>query len=82
MKTPSPHIIPFVALPLGGCVEGLDAVAAGAVGLAMVFVLSLFVVPAVREIYARRVHHDRMHNRRPFSADEDKRRKSRRRKAP
>ncbi len=80
----APHTIrrlaPLAALPLGGCAEGVDGVAAILVGLAMLFVLALFVVPAVRDVYERRVHHDRMHNRRPFSAAEAERRKTRKRK--
>jgi len=79
-RPPSSRLAPVIALPLGGCAEGIDNVAAVLVGLAMLFVLALFVVPAVRDIYERRAYHNRMHNRRPFSAAEAERRKSRRRK--
>lgn len=67
-----------LALPLGGCAEGMEGLAAGLVGLAGLFVLLLFTVPPIMRYLDRREHRDRMRNRRPWSPEQAERRAKRR----
>lgn len=73
-----------IALPLGGCTEHIDAAEAfviGLAGLAALFVLLLFALPPLFDRLERRAHRKRMVSRRPWSADNPRPRRRRRKDA-
>ena len=71
---------PLLAMPLlGGCSDGVEGIALGLVGLAVLFVVLLFTAPPVMDYLRRREHRDQMVNRRPWSDKApDRKRPSRR----
>ena len=65
----------ILSLPLGGCADGIDGVAAGVVALAGLFVALLLIVPPVQDYLARREHHRRMTDRSWLPEDAKRRRR-------